>query len=327
MKYLITGGAGFIGSHLAEHLLAEGGEVYVIDNLSTGSIQNIEHLKSHPKFHYTIDTLFNEPAVAELVDQAEVIFHLAAAVGVMLIVESPVHTIETNIRGTEIVLRNAAKKRKPVLVASSSEVYGKTNKVPFGEEDDITYGPATKSRWSYACSKLIDEYLALSYWKEKKLPTIIARLFNTVGPRQTGSYGMVIPRFVTQALHGGPITVYGDGSQSRCFAHVRDVVTGLVRLTRDSRAYGQIFNIGSDEEVTINDLAERVRARVDPSVPIRHIPYEEAYEKGFEDLKRRVPDLTRIRALIGFKNTVTLDQILDEVIRFERAKLKREAVS
>lgn len=312
--YLVTGGAGFIGSHLVEALLARGDTVHVLDDLSTGRIANLDAVRDNPRLHVTIDTFANEPLLAELVDRADAVFHLAATVGVMLIVQNPIRTIETNIRGTELVLRHAAKKGKPVLLASTSEVYGKGARIPLSEDDDMLLGPTTKARWSYACSKAVDEFLGLSYWKEKRLPVVIARLFNTVGPRQVGQYGMVLPRFVQQALAGGPITVYGDGRQSRCFGFVGDVVPALVTLLETPRAAGQVFNVGSDEEVTIQDLAERVRAKVDPSVRIANVPYDQAYETGFEDLRRRVPDLSRIRRAIGYAPRHTLDQILDRVI-------------
>lgn len=319
MHYLITGGAGFIGSHLAEALLAEGHSVHVLDDLSTGAIRNLEAVKTHPKFRYSIDSVFHEALLAELVDDADVVFHLAAAVGVFQIVESPVRTIETNIGGTELVLKHAAKKKKPVLLASTSEVYGKANKVPFAEDDDCVLGPSSKGRWSYACSKLIDEFLALSYFKERKLPTIVVRLFNTVGPRQTGRYGMVIPRFVQQALSGGPITVFGDGKQSRCFGYVGDVVRAIVQLTREPRAYGQVFNLGNDEEIAIEALAEMIRGKVDPNLRIDLIPYDQAYEAGFEDMRRRVPDLTKVRSLIGCRPTLNVAQIVDRVLEHYRA--------
>jgi UDP-glucose 4-epimerase len=320
MRYLITGGAGFIGSHLAESLLHAGHEVDVLDDLSTGAIRNLAHLKSNPKLRYTVDSLFNQPLLAEMVDQADVVYHLAAAVGVFMIVERPVQTIETNLKTTDLVLQCVAKKRKPVFIASTSEVYGKSAKVPFSEEDDLTLGPTTKSRWSYACSKMIDEFLALAYWREKRVPTVIGRFFNTVGPRQTGQYGMVIPRFVSQALAGKPITIYGDGKQTRCFCHVADVVGAIVSLMNEPRAFGQIFNIGSDAEITINDLAETVRVKIQPALPLRHIPYDEAYEQGFEDMRRRVPDLTKIRDLIGYRVNHTIDRILDDVIAFARSQ-------
>src|SRR5512145_873073 len=259
MRVLITGGAGFVGSHLSDGFLARGDEVFVLDNLSTGAITNIAHLKSNPRFHYVIDSVTNEPVLAELIDRCDVVVHLAAAVGVKLIVEAPVHTIETNVHGTEVVLKHAAKKKKLVLIASTSEVYGKSTNVPFREDADLVLGPSDKHRWAYACSKLIDEFLALAYWKERKLPIIIVRLFNTVGPRQTGQYGMVIPNFVQQALAGQPMTVFGDGSQSRSFTYVGDVVRAMVALINEPRAIGQVFNIGNGQEITINALANRIK--------------------------------------------------------------------
>ncbi len=314
MRVLITGGAGFIGSHLSDAYLERGDEVYVIDDLSTGSFENIAHLKSHPRFHYTIDSVHNVPVCAELVDQCDVVFHLAAAVGVKLIVESPVRTIETNVRGTEVVLNLANKKKKKVLVASTSEVYGLSTEVPFREDGNLVMGATTKGRWSYACSKAIDEFLALAYWREKKLPTVVVRLFNTVGPRQTGQYGMVIPTFVRQALAGRPITVYGDGKQTRCFGYVGDVVGALMKLMDAEEAVGQVFNIGSNEEVSILEVAERVKALTNSNSEIVFTPYDEAYEEGFEDMPRRVPDTSKINALTGFKPTERLDGILEKVI-------------
>ena len=317
MKALITGGAGFLGSHLAEALLARGDTVYVLDNLSTGSIENIEHLKADRRFHYAIDSVINEPVTAELIDRVDVVFHLAAAVGVRLIVESPVNTIETNVHGTEMVLKLANKKKKKVIVASTSEVYGKSEDVPFHEEADLVMGATSKGRWSYACSKAIDEFLALAYHKEKHLPVVIVRLFNTVGPRQTGRYGMVVPNFVKQGLLGHPITVYGDGTQSRCFTYVTDVVGALMKLADHEEAVGQVFNIGNDhEEVTILELARRVKQIARSRSEIVMVPYDQAYEEGFEDMPRRVPDLTRIRTLIGYEPKVHLDEILDHVIAY-----------
>ncbi len=316
MKYLITGGSGFVGSHLAGTLLERGDEVYVIDNLSTGSIENIEHLKDHPRFHYTIDTISNEPVTAELVDRVDTIFHLAAAVGVRLIVESPVHTIETNVHGTETILTLANKKKKKVIIASTSEVYGKNRNVPFREDSDLVMGPTSKGRWSYACSKAIDEFLALAYFKEKKLPVVIVRLFNTVGPRQTGQYGMVIPNFVKQALSARPITVFGDGKQSRCFTDVSDVVKGLADLAVHPDALGQVFNIGTGNEITILDLAKKVKEMTGSKAEIVFVPYEKAYEEGFEDMPRRVPDISKIQELIGYKPSFTLEQTLQRVIGF-----------
>jgi UDP-glucose 4-epimerase len=317
---LITGGAGFIGSHLADAYLQRGDEVYAVDDLSTGSIENIQHLKTNARFHYTIDSVHNQPVVAELVDQCDVIFHLAAAVGVKLIVESPVRTIETNVRGTEVVLSLANKKKKKVLVASTSEVYGLSEQVPFREDGNLVMGATTKGRWSYACSKAIDEFLALAYWREKKLPTIIVRLFNTVGPRQTGQYGMVIPTFVKQALAGRPITVYGDGKQTRCFGYVGDVVGALVKVMDHPQAVGQVFNIGSNEEVTILELAQRVKELTGSESEIVFVPYDEAYEEGFEDMPRRVPDVSKVNSLVGFRPEMSLDGILQSVINFHSGR-------
>jgi UDP-glucose 4-epimerase len=317
MRCLITGGAGFVGGHLAEALLKRGDTVYVIDDLSTGSIENIEALKEDRRFHYVIDSVMNERVLAELIDRVDVVFHLAAAVGVRLIVESPVNTIETNVHGTELVLKLANKKKKKVLLASTSEVYGKSNAVPFHEESDLVMGATHKGRWSYACSKALDEFLALAYHKEKRLPVVIVRLFNTVGPRQTGRYGMVIPNFVKQALLGHPITVYGDGSQSRCFTYVGDVVNALIALVEHEGAVGQVFNVGNDaREISILELAQKVKERTKSASEIKIVPYDQAYEAGFEDMPRRVPDLTKIRALVGYEPKVDLDEILDHVIAY-----------
>jgi UDP-glucose 4-epimerase len=317
---LITGGAGFIGSHLSEALLAGGHSVLVLDNLSTGSIDNIAHLKTHERFEYFVDTVNNEPLLAELIDRSDVVFHLAAAVGVKLIVEQPVHTIETNVHGTEVVLKHANKKKKLVVIASTSEVYGKSQDVPFREDSDLVLGPTPKHRWAYACSKAIDEFLALAYWKERKLPVIIVRFFNTVGPRQTGTYGMVIPNLVRQALAGEPITVFGDGTQTRSFSHVADIVDALVKLVAEPRAIGQVINIGNTQEISIMALAELVREKSGSSSPIKLVPYSEAYESGFEDMPRRVPDLTKIEGLIGYKSQYSLDDILTQVIEYFRKK-------
>jgi UDP-glucose 4-epimerase len=316
VRAFITGGAGFIGSHLAEALLDAGHQVSILDNLSTGSMDNIEHLKGRPGFKYTIDSLSNEPLLAELVDGSDVVFHLAAAVGVKLIVEQPVHTIETNVHGTEVVLRHANKKKKLVVIASTSEVYGKSTDVPFHEDADLVMGPTPKHRWAYACSKAIDEFLALAYWKEKRLPVVIVRFFNTVGPRQTGQYGMVVPNFVRQGLAGQPITVHGDGTQSRSFCYVGDVVEALIRLVHEPAAVGQVFNVGNGQEITIRALAEKVRDLTGGRSPIVTIPYDQAYEAGFEDMPRRVPDLRKLKALIGYEPKVGLDEILGRVIDY-----------
>jgi UDP-glucose 4-epimerase len=320
VKALITGGAGFIGSHLAERLLEDGHEVLILDNLSTGSIENISHLKGRDRFSYVIDTITNEPLLAEMIDRSDVVFHLAAAVGVKLIVEQPVHTIETNVHGTEVVLEHANKKKKLVVIASTSEVYGKSTDVPFRESADLVLGATVKHRWAYACSKALDEFLALAYWKERKLPIVIVRLFNTVGPRQTGQYGMVLPTFVRQALAGQPITVFGDGTQSRSFTYVGDVVDALVKLMVEPRAVGEVFNIGNTGEVTIRGLADRVRELTGSASPIEYVPYDQAYEAGFEDVPRRVPDISKLRALIGYEPKVALDEIITSVVEHYRAR-------
>ena len=316
MRVLITGGAGFIGSHLSDAYLKRGDEVFVIDDLSTGSFENIGHLKDHPRFKYTIDSVRNQQVMAELVDQCDVIFHLAAAVGVKLIVESPVHTIETNVHGTEVILSLANKKKKKVLIASTSEVYGLSTQVPFTEDGNLVMGATTKGRWSYACSKAIDEFLALAYWREKKLPTVVVRLFNTVGPRQTGQYGMVIPTFVKQALSDHPITVYGDGTQSRCFCYVGDVIGALMKLMDDERAVGEVFNVGSNQEITIRDLAKKVKELTKSTSEIVFVPYDEAYEEGFEDMPRRIPNISKVNRQVGFEPQMDLDGILRSVIEF-----------
>jgi len=320
LRVLITGGAGFIGSHLADAYLQRGDEVLVIDDLSTGTIENIRHLKSNPHFQYTIDSVHNQPVTAELVDQSDVVIHLAAAVGVKLIVESPVRTIETNVRGTEVVLALANKKQKRVLVASTSEVYGLSTDVPFREDGNLVMGATTKGRWSYACSKAIDEFLALAYWREKKLPTTIVRLFNTVGPRQTGRYGMVIPTFVKQALAGRPITVYGNGKQTRCFGYVGDVVGALIKVMDHADSVGQVYNIGSTEEISIVKLAEKVKGLTNSDSEIVFVPYDEAYEEGFEDMPRRVPDTSKIKQLVGFQPKMKLDGILQSVIDYHSGR-------
>lgn len=312
---LITGGAGFIGSHLAEKLLAEGEHVTIIDNLSTGRFENIAHLEDHPCFRYAIEDIRSAAVMDRLVSECDLIYHLAAAVGVFAIVHSPIDTIEINVGGTEVVLKTARRYRKKVLIASTSEVYGKGVKVPFSEDDDRILGPTTKSRWSYAASKELDEFLALAYHKAAGLPVTIFRLFNTVGPRQVGNYGMVVPRFVRWALAGEPIQVYGDGQQSRCFGNVFDVVNAIAGLGRSSDTTGQVYNIGSNEEVTIYELAQKVIERTGSSSEITFVPYEEAYEAGFDDMRRRVPDVRKIKETIGWQPStplaVTIDQIID----------------
>jgi UDP-glucose 4-epimerase len=320
LRYLITGGAGFIGSHLAERLLARGDRVVLLDNLSTGSMDNIRHLKVSGQMEYHLDNIENLQLLAELVDDADIIVHLAAAVGVKLIVESPVRTIETNVNGTQRILEAACKKRKLVLTASTSEVYGKNTNVPFHEDADLVLGPTTKGRWSYAASKALDEFLALSYWKEKELPVIVVRLFNTVGPRQTGRYGMVLPNFVKQALDQEPIRVYGNGQQSRCFCDVRDTVEGLIRLMDTDRSIGEVVNVGNTEEITIEGLAQLVKARTHSSSPIEFVPYDQAYEPGFEDMMRRVPCVDKLQALTGFRPQTSLNEIVDRVTTFFRQK-------
>jgi UDP-glucose 4-epimerase len=320
VRYLITGGAGFIGSHLADRLLSRGDRVVLLDNLSTGSMDNIRHLKSSDRLQYHLDNIENRQLLAELVDDADIVVHLAAAVGVKLIVESPVRTIETNVNGTQMILEAACKKKKLVLAASTSEVYGKNTNVPFHEDADLVLGPTTKGRWSYAASKALDEFLALSYWKEKKLPVIIARLFNTVGPRQTGRYGMVLPNFVKSALDNAPIQIYGNGKQSRCFCDVRDTVEGLIRLMDTDRSIGEVVNVGNTEEITIEDLAHKVKERTASSSPIEYIPYDKAYEPGFEDMMRRVPSVEKLLHLTGFRPHTPLNEIIDRVTAFFRQR-------
>ncbi|MGH9685837.1 MAG: NAD-dependent epimerase/dehydratase family protein [Candidatus Acidiferrales bacterium] len=321
MQVLVTGGAGFIGSHLAEHWISQGHEVWAIDDLSTGSVENISAIRSHPRFHFQAGDVMERSPLAELVDRCDVIYHLAAAVGVKLVVESPVRTIRTNVGATELLLELASKKRKMVVIASTSEVYGKSTKIPFCEEDDLVLGPTTHGRWSYACSKAIDEFLALAYWREKRLPVIVARLFNTVGARQTGRYGMVLPNFVSAALRNEPIRVFGTGTQSRCFADVRDVVRGLASLALCDRAVGEVFNIGNDQECAIEELARRVRDQLGSTSPITNVPYELAYGVGFEDMMRRVPSLKKIEGMIAYRPSYELPEIIERVADYLRPRM------
>jgi UDP-glucose 4-epimerase len=326
MRILITGGAGFIGSHLSDYLLGQGHDVTIVDDLSTGSMENIRKAKENRRFRYFIDTIFDKPLLAELIDDAEVVFHLAAAVGVLNIVESPVRTIETNVGGSELVLELAAKKKKRVLITSTSEVYGKSTKFPFSEEDDLVLGPTTKGRWSYACSKAIDEFLALAYHRERRLPVTIVRLFNTVGPRQTGRYGMVLPTFVKQGLRSEPLTVFGNGKQSRCFTHVGDIVKGLVQCISCDASIGQVFNLGNTEEVTMNALAERVIEATGSTSTIKYLSYDEAYGAGFEDMQRRVPDISKARQWFGYAPTQSLDNIINSVVGYYNSKSRADAL-
>jgi UDP-glucose 4-epimerase len=321
MRFLITGGAGFIGSHLSDLLIVHGHQVHVLDDLSTGSIENIRHLKHRPGFEYTIDSAENHGVVAELIDESDVVVHLAAAVGVTLVVESPVRAIETNVHCTEVVLAHANKKKKPVLIASTSEVYGKSRALPFKEDGDMQMGAADKGRWAYACSKAIDEFLALAYWRERALPTTVVRLFNTVGPRQTGCYGMVVPRLVSQALAGEALTVFGDGRQTRCFCHVADVVQALFALMSEESAYGQVFNVGATEEISILDLARRIIEVTGSTSDIMLVPYDEAYREGFEDMYRRVPDIAKVQALIGWRPTRSLEDVIRDVVEHQQRSL------
>lgn len=314
MRFLITGGAGFIGSHLSDLLIANGHAVHVLDDLSTGQTRNIEHLEGRRDFDCTVASVTDEAVVARLVDDADVVVHLAAAVGVRLVVENPVRAIETNVHCTEIVLAHADRRRKPVLLASTSEVYGKSDALPFKEDGDLRMGATDKARWAYACSKAIDEFLAMAYWRERELPIMVARLFNTVGPRQTGRYGMVVPRLVGQALAGEPLTVYGDGTQTRCFCHVADVVQALLALIDEPRAYGNVFNVGATTEISILDLAKRVIAVTGSQSEIRFTPYDTAYGKGFEDMYRRVPDTAKIHALVGWSPGRSLEDMIDDVM-------------
>jgi UDP-glucose 4-epimerase len=320
LRFLVTGGAGFIGSHLAERLLARGDEVLLFDNLSTGCMENIRHLKNNDRMHYFLDSIENRQLLAELVDESDAVFHLAAAVGVRLIVESPVRTIETNVNGTQMVLEAAYKKRKRVFIASTSEVYGKSTQVPFHEDADLVLGATNMGRWAYAASKALDEFLALSYWKEKKQPVVVARFFNTVGPRQTGRYGMVLPNFVSQALNAEPITVYGSGTQSRCFCDVQDTVEAMLRLMATDKAIGEVVNIGTDREITVTGLAEMVKARTGSISAVTYTPYDQAYEPGFEDMMRRVPCLDKLERLTGFRPATTLENIIDRVTNHFQTK-------
>ena len=321
VRALITGGAGFIGSHLAEQLLNRGYEVTIIDNLVTGRFENIAHLEKRLGFHYAIEDIRNAAVMDRLVSECDVIFHLAAAVGVFSIVSNPIDTIEINVGGTEIVLKTARRYRRKVLIASTSEVYGKNEKIPFNEDDDRTLGATTKSRWSYAASKELDEFLALAYHKAANLPVVILRFFNTVGARQRGHYGMVVPRFVRWALRGEPLQVYGDGEQQRCFANVNDVVDAVIRLGEAENANGEVFNIGSNEEVSIRQLAERVIARTGSTSEIKLIPYDQAYEAGFEDMRRRVPDVSKIKRVTGWEPTTPLDVTIDQIIAYQKPRL------
>jgi UDP-glucose 4-epimerase len=325
MRVLITGGAGFVGSHLADACLLRGDEVYVLDDLSTGSIDNIEYLKRHPYFHYTIGRVQNASVTAELVDRVDMVYHLAAEVGVRRVIDSPISTIENNVQATEVVFNAAAKKGKRVLFTSTSEVYGLSTDLPYREDGNIVMGAASKGRWSYACSKALDEFLALAYYQERQMPVTVVRLFNTVGPRQTGHYGMVVPSLVQQAMTGKPMTVYGDGSQSRCFGFVKDVVRALVALMERPEAAGEIYNIGASTEISILDLAKRVKEITNSSSPIVLVPYADAYESGYQDMPRRIPDTTKLRALVGFAPTTDIDEIIDSVMKSFLARQERSA--
>lgn len=320
MKVLITGGAGFIGSYLSEAYIERGHEVYVIDDLSTGRLENIKHLLKNANFHFLNDTVLNREAMLELTGICDVVVHLAAAVGVKLVIDEPLKSIHTNIAGTEIVLELANKFRKKTFLASTSEVYGRNSKVPLREDDERIYGSTAVARWSYAATKAMDEFLALAYYRNKQLPVIVARFFNTVGPRQTGRYGMVVPRFVGQALKNEPLTIYGTGTQTRTFTYVGDVVQGVMALIDEPHAIGEIFNLGGDEEISINDLANRVKRLTGSSSPIERIPYERAYQEGFEDMERRVPDITKIKRLVNYENTHDLDSMLAKIIEHERTR-------
>jgi UDP-glucose 4-epimerase len=319
MKVLITGGAGFVGSHLADRLISEGHSITVIDNLSTGRYQNVEHLEGRERFRLIIDSVLNQTLMEELIRETDRVFHMASAVGVKLIMERPVSTIETIFRGTDVVLDFCSRYRKRVLIPSTSEVYGKGISVPFREEDDLLTGATNKHRWAYACAKTLDEFLALAHWKETRLPVAVVRLFNTVGPRQTGQYGMVVPRFVQAAINNETIEVHGDGSQSRCFGHVADVVEGLVRTLENPACFGEVVNLGNSEETTIKALAEKAVAMTGSSSEIQYVPYEEVYGEGFEDMQRRVPSLEKAKRLIDYRPTRTLDDIINDVAKEFRA--------
>lgn len=321
MHILITGGAGFIGSHLCDALIASGHAVTVLDDFSTGRHDNIAHLEGHPLFNLVCADIADEQIVRECVSQADRVYHLASAVGVRLIVEQPVRTIETIVHGTSVVMKACSRYRKPVLITSTSEVYGKSDKVPFSEEDDLVIGPSPRRRWGYACSKALDEFLAMAYWHHSRMPVVIVRLFNTVGPRQSGQYGMVLPRFVQQALKDEPLTVYGDGTQTRCFCHVKDAVSAITRLMESPEARGQVFNVGNREEVSIRELAERVIKITTSRSQIRFIPFEEAYGADFEDMQRRVPDLTKIEKAVGYRPRYSLEDIIRDIVEYYSAKM------
>ena len=327
MKILITGGSGFVGSHLADKLHGEGHDITVIDDLSTGRYQNVAHLEGQERFRLIIDTVLNESLMEELIRESDRVFHMASAVGVKLIMEHPVKTIETIFRGTDVVLNCCARFRKRVLIPSTSEVYGKSTQVPFAEDNDILKGSTSKHRWAYACAKELDEFLALAHWKETRLPVAVVRLFNTVGPRQTGQYGMVVPNFIKSAVRGEPLIVHGDGGQSRCFGHVADVVEGLTKVIETPACFGQVVNIGNAEEITIKQLAEKAIALTGSTSEIKYIPYEEAYGEGFEDMRRRVPSLEKAKRLIGYEPTRTLDQIINDVAAEFQEELKTETAN